>query len=134
SNSETNRIEETASWVWNYFEILQSTSEYKKQGSCLIEVDDRNSSNSKRICGQIIRTQGSTRNFATHLGSYEVTKGTNSTNSQNLTQSLSFIHLLKVLDPYYDLPSDKQIKLRINEGYNLASAHLKEILKNKVRF
>ncbi|CAG8806996.1 8109_t:CDS:2, partial [Dentiscutata erythropus] len=49
-----------------------------------------------------------------------------------VVQSSSFIYLLKVLDLYCDLPSDKQIKLRINEGYNLASARLKEILKNEV--
>ncbi|CAG8793438.1 3841_t:CDS:2, partial [Dentiscutata erythropus] len=140
SNSETNRIEETASNPSQKQPTKKRSITSFKVRSCLIEVDNRNSPNSKCICGQIIRTQGSTRNFATHLGSR------NSARIEQIekalvpwiiddfqpffvAQSSSFNHLLKVLDPYYDSPSDKQIKLRINEGYNLVSARLKEIMK-----
>ncbi|CAG8850474.1 41941_t:CDS:2, partial [Gigaspora margarita] len=169
TTSENNIADETINKSSQ--KTLPPTAEFRKQGSCKVEIIDKKASSGKHICDQIIQTQGSTHNFATYLGSHRITKNIKSLNPQALVQSkiedsfrhsvskntarieqieialvkwivddfqpffvvqnLSFIQLIKVLDPYYDLPSKKQIKLRIIEGYNLSFARLKEILNNE---
>ncbi|CAG8714466.1 31299_t:CDS:2 [Gigaspora margarita] len=99
TTSENNIADETI----NKFsqKTLSPTAKFRKQESCKVEIIDKKAPRS-----------------------YKITKNIKSLNPQALVQSKiedSFWHSV-VLDPYYDLPSEKQIKLRIIEGYNLSFA------------
>ncbi|CAG8442878.1 5535_t:CDS:2 [Gigaspora rosea] len=127
------KVRKNRSWIWDYFKPLPPTEEFRTQGSCNIEIVNKKSPTEKRICSQIVRTQGSTNNFATHLGTHRITK-TKPANLSTLIQSKieDLFRHSTILDPYYNLPFDKQIKIRIHEGYNLPLARLKETLANEI--
>ncbi|CAG8837595.1 36983_t:CDS:1 [Gigaspora margarita] len=68
------KVRKNRSWIWDYFKPLPPTEEFRTQGSCDIEIVDKKSLTGKRICGQIVQTQDSTNNFATHLETHGITK------------------------------------------------------------
>ncbi|CAG8762224.1 20691_t:CDS:2, partial [Gigaspora margarita] len=115
-----------------------------------------------RECGQLVKTQGSTGNFQSHLNAHEITKPTqiNSIAAQPtidemfqnavkqnpcqkesieralpfyVLQSESFVKLIYTLNPYYELPSNKQIKARIHQSYNNSIEYLKTLLVTELK-
>ncbi|CAG8786763.1 10303_t:CDS:2, partial [Gigaspora margarita] len=57
------------------------------------------------------------------------------TNSQPfyVLQSKSFVKLIYTLNPYYELPSNKQIKARIHQSYNNSIEYLKTLLVTELK-
>ncbi|CAG8527507.1 120_t:CDS:2 [Dentiscutata heterogama] len=107
TNSEPDKIKETIN------ESSQKRSTKKMQESCDVEIDNKNLQLEKQIEKVLVTWI---------IDDYQLFF---------VLQSLSFICLIKVLDSYYVLPSDKQIKHRITEVYNLVFAWLKEVLENE---
>ncbi|CAG8778065.1 19340_t:CDS:2, partial [Gigaspora rosea] len=124
-----------------------------------------------RECGQLVKTQGSTSNFQTHLNIHGITKPTkviNTTTQSTITetfhraagqnlhqkefidralvkwivtnmqplyvlQNTSFIEFVHVLNPYYELPSDKFIKALIHQSYNYSAERLKNLFATEIK-
>ncbi|CAG8844243.1 11497_t:CDS:1, partial [Gigaspora margarita] len=67
ANSSSHKKRSNASWVWEYFDKKQPTKKWKKIGRCKVLVPGNKGAKSKRKCGVLVHTQGSTTNFASHL-------------------------------------------------------------------
>ncbi|CAG8732827.1 2719_t:CDS:2, partial [Racocetra persica] len=62
------------SWVWKHFRKRLPSKKWKKRANCTVIIQDKKSPNSQRECGQLVKTQGSTGNFQSHLNTYRITK------------------------------------------------------------
>ncbi|CAG8790756.1 22012_t:CDS:1 [Racocetra persica] len=51
----------------------------------------------------------------------------------HILQSESFIKLIHILNPYYELPSNKQVKARIHQSYNYSTEHLKTLFATELK-
>ncbi|CAG8712177.1 18984_t:CDS:2, partial [Gigaspora rosea] len=51
----------------------------------------------------------------------------------NILQSESFIKLIYALNPYYKLPSNKQIIARIHQAYNYSAERFKALFKEELK-
>ncbi|CAG8674452.1 5148_t:CDS:2 [Dentiscutata erythropus] len=159
------------SWVWHYFRRKPLSRKWKTRRNCKVIIKDKKSPNGEREYGQLVKTQGSTGNFQSHLNTHRITKPIEKnntavqpmigemfqhaakqnprqnesieralvtwiiTNSQPLhvLQSKSFIKLINTLNPYYELPSNKQIKARIHQSYNYSVERLKALFKTELK-
>ncbi|CAG8539954.1 37605_t:CDS:2 [Gigaspora margarita] len=127
--------------------------------------------NGKWEYGQLVKTQGSTGNFQTHLNTHGITKpakvidaieqptisemfyhaaGQNVHQKESINYALvewivtdlqpfyvlkneSFIKLIHILNPYYELLSDKYVKVLIHQSYNHSIENLNLLLATEIK-
>ncbi|CAG8743551.1 31365_t:CDS:2, partial [Racocetra persica] len=138
------------------------TSKKLRTKTKLRKNENKKSPNGQHECGQLVKTQGSTDNFQSHLNTHRITKliQKNSTTPQltinemfqrtvkqnsrqkesieralplHVLQSESFIKLIHILNPYYELPSNKQVKAQIHQSYNYSTEHLKTLFATELK-
>ncbi|CAG8541975.1 8817_t:CDS:2, partial [Ambispora leptoticha] len=69
-----------SSWIWQYFRRRRPSRKWKTRANCTVIIKTKKSPNG-RECGQLVKTQGSTGNFQTHLNTHGITKPTKITNT-----------------------------------------------------
>lgn len=158
------------SWVWQYFRKRTPLRKWKTRANCIVIIKCKKSPNGQRECGQLVKTQGSTGNFQTHLNTHGITKpikvinstvqptiiemfhraGQSSRQKESIDHALvkwivtnlqplyilqnkSFIEFVCVLNPYYELPSDKYIKELIHQSYNYSVTSLKKLFTSEIK-
>src|SRR6185437_10227143 len=121
------------------------------RGNCTVIVKSKKAPNRQRECGQLVKTQGSTGNFQTHLNTHGITKPTKVIDTieqptitemfhraagQNTRQKESINYALVEwivtdLQPLYVLKNESFIKLihTLNPYYELPSdKHVKALI------
>ncbi|CAG8804523.1 43869_t:CDS:2, partial [Gigaspora margarita] len=161
-STSSNNHEEMLVGFGTIFVKRPPSKKWKRRTNCTVIIKDKKSSNGQRECNQLVKTQGSTGNFQSHLNAYGITNPTqiNSTAAQPtidemfqnavkqyphqkesiecalpfyVLQSESFVKLIHTLNPYYELLSNKQIKVCIHQSYNNSIEYLKTLLVTELK-
>ncbi|CAG8531706.1 18637_t:CDS:2, partial [Racocetra persica] len=70
------KLRKNPSWVWQYFRRRRPSRKWKTRENCTIIMKSKKAPNGQWECEQLVKTQGSTGNFQTHLNTYRITKPT----------------------------------------------------------
>ncbi|CAG8674326.1 11472_t:CDS:2, partial [Gigaspora margarita] len=150
-NSAKTKLRKNSSWVWQYFCRRHPSQKWKTRENCTVIVKSKKAPNGQQECGQLVKTQGSTGNFQTHLNAHGITKPTKAIEiiaqltitemfhhaaGQNTHQKESINRALVKwivtnLQPLYVLKSDSFVKFihTLNPYYKLPSdKHIKLLI------